>query len=51
MPADNQLELAVDAGVNKADASVKTLNTGLPRIEQAASKALVAALPGSIASR
>src|SRR5512140_1720644 len=37
--ADNKLELVVEVDVAKGNASIKTLNTGLSSIEQAASKA------------
>ncbi len=36
---DNKLELVVEVDVNKANASIKSINTGLSSMEQAASKA------------
>jgi len=39
MPADNKLELVVEVDVNKANASIKSINTGLSSTEQAAGKA------------
>jgi hypothetical protein len=36
---DNKLELVVEVDVNKANASIKSVNTGLSSMEQAASKA------------
>jgi hypothetical protein len=37
--ADNKLELVVEVDVNKANASIKTVNSGLSSIEQTAAKA------------
>ena len=37
--ADNKLELVVEVDVKKANASIKTVNTGLSSIEQTAAKA------------
>ena len=37
--ADNKLELVVEVDVNKANASIKTVNSGLSNIEQTAAKA------------
>jgi hypothetical protein len=39
MPADNKLELVVEVDVNRANASIKSINTGLSSMEQAAGKA------------
>jgi hypothetical protein len=39
MPADNKLELVVEADVNKANASITSIDTGLSSMEQAAGKA------------
>jgi hypothetical protein len=39
MLADNKLELVVEVDVNKVNASIKSLNTGLSSMEQAAGKA------------
>ena len=39
MADNNKLELVVEVDVNKANASIKTINTGLSGMEQAASKA------------
>jgi hypothetical protein len=38
-PDNNKLELGVEVDVNKANASIKSVNTGLSSMEQAASKA------------
>jgi hypothetical protein len=38
MASDNKLELVVEVDVNKANASIKSVNTGLSSMEQAASK-------------
>ena len=47
MPADNnKLELVVEVDVNKANASIKSVNTGLSSMEQAASKAAHGASAG-----
>jgi hypothetical protein len=46
MPADNKLELVVEVDVNKANASIKTINTGLFSMEQAASNAARGAAAG-----
>ena len=34
MPADNKLELVVEVDVNKANASIKSIDAGLPSMEQ-----------------
>src|ERR1035437_4834320 len=39
MASDNNLELVVEVDVNKANASIKSVNTGLFSMEQAAGKA------------
>src|SRR5450631_3534239 len=39
MASDNKLELVVEVDVNKANASIKSINTGLSSMEQAAGKA------------
>jgi len=39
MAADNKLELVVEVDVNKANASIKSVNSGLSSIEQTAAKA------------
>ena len=39
MADHNKLELVVEVDVNKANASIKSVNTGLSSMEQAASKA------------
>jgi hypothetical protein len=46
MPSDNKLELVIVVDVAKGNASIKTLNTGLSSIEQAASKAARGASAG-----
>jgi phosphopantetheine adenylyltransferase len=46
MPADNKLELVVEVDVNKANASIKSINTGLSCMEQAAGKAARGASAG-----
>ena len=47
MPADNnKLEFVVEVDVNKANASIKSVNTGLSSMEQAASKAAHGASAG-----
>ena len=46
MPADSKLELVVEVDVNKANASIKSINTGLSSMEQAASKAAQGASAG-----
>jgi hypothetical protein len=43
---DNKLELVVEVDVNKANASIKTVNAGLSSIEQSASKAARGASSG-----
>jgi hypothetical protein len=43
---DNKLELVVEVDVNKANASIKSVNTGLSSMEQAASKAARGASAG-----
>jgi hypothetical protein len=47
MADNNKLELVVDVDVNKANASIKSINTGLSSMEQAASKAARGASAGS----
>ena len=42
----NKLELVVEVDVNKANASIKTINTGLSSMEQAASNAARGAAAG-----
>jgi len=37
MADNNKLELVVEVDVNKANASIKSINTGLSSVEQAAS--------------
>ena len=44
--ADNKLELVVEVDVNKANASIKSVNTGLSSMEQAAGKAARGASAG-----
>ena len=39
MADNNKLELVVEVDVNKANASIKSVNTGLSGMEQAAAKA------------
>ena len=39
MPDSNKLELVVEVDVNKANASIKSVNTGLSSMEQSAGKA------------
>ena len=46
MASDNKLELVIEVDVAKGNASIKTLNTGLSSIEQAASKAARGASTG-----
>jgi hypothetical protein len=46
MAADNKLELVVEVDVNKANASIKSVNTGLSGMEQAAGKAARGASAG-----
>jgi dissimilatory sulfite reductase (desulfoviridin) alpha/beta subunit len=46
MPSDNKLELVVEVDVNKANASIKSVNTGLSSMEQAAGKAARGASAG-----
>jgi hypothetical protein len=43
---NNKLELVVEVDVNKANASIKSVNTGLSSMEQAASKAARGASAG-----
>ena len=43
---DNKLELVVEVDVNKANASIKSINTGLSSMEQAAAKAARGASTG-----
>ena len=44
--ADNKLELVVEVDVNKANASIKSVNTGLSSMEQAAGRATRGASAG-----
>jgi hypothetical protein len=46
MPADNKLELVVGVDVNKASASIKSIDAGLPGMGQAAGKAARGASAG-----
>ena len=46
MASDNKLELVVEVDVNKANASIKSINTGLSSMEQAAGKAAHGASAG-----
>jgi hypothetical protein len=46
MASDNKLELVVEVDVNKANASIKSINTGLSSMEQAAGKAARGASAG-----
>lgn len=46
MADNNKLELVVEVDVNKANASIKSVNTGLSSMEQAASKAAHGAAQG-----
>jgi hypothetical protein len=46
MADSNKLELVVEVDVNKANASIKSVNTGLSSMEQAASKAAHGASAG-----
>ena len=46
MPADNKLELVAEVGVNKANASIKTVNAGLSSIETTAAKSAKGAPQG-----
>jgi len=43
---DNKLELVVEVDVNRANASIKTVNTGMSSIEQTAAKAARGASQG-----
>jgi hypothetical protein len=43
---NNKLELVVEVDVNKANASIKSVNTGLSSMEQAASRAAQGASAG-----
>ena len=43
MADNNRLELVVEVGVNKANASIKSINTDLSSMEQAAGKVPAAA--------
>ena len=47
MASDSKLELGVEVDVNKANASIKSITTGLSSMEQAAGKLREARLPGS----
>ena len=49
MADNNKLELVVEMDVNKANASIKSVNTGLSSMEQAAGRLRAARLPGSTA--
>ncbi len=46
MPDNSKLELVVEVDVNKANASIKSINTGLSSMEQAATKAAHGASAG-----
>lgn len=46
MPDNNKLELVVEVEGNKTNASIKSINTGLSSMEQAASKAARGASAG-----
>src|ERR1035438_6767684 len=46
MADNNKLELVVEVDVNKANASIKSINTGLSSMEQAAGKATRGASSG-----
>jgi hypothetical protein len=46
MASDNKLELVVEVDVNKANASIKSINTGLSSMKQAAGKAARGASAG-----
>src|SRR5450631_1354465 len=46
MADNNKLELVVEVDVNKANASIKSINTGLSSMEQAAGKAASGAAAG-----
>jgi hypothetical protein len=46
MAFGNKLELVVEVDVNKANASIKSINTGLSSMEQAAGKAARGASTG-----
>ena len=46
MADNNKLELVVEVDVNKANASIKSINTGLSSMEQAAGKAARGASAG-----
>jgi hypothetical protein len=46
VPDNNKLELVVEVDVNKANASIKSINTGLSSMEQAAAKAARGASAG-----
>ena len=51
MPAENKFELVVEVDANKANASIKSINTGLPGMEQAAGKAARGALRNAPGAR
>ena len=46
--ADNKLELVVQVDVDKANASIKSVNAGLSSMEQTAAKAVRGASAGSL---
>jgi len=48
MADNNKLELVVEVDVNKANASIKSVNTGLSSMEQAAGKAARGATAGNL---
>ena len=48
MADNNKLELVVEVDVNKANASIKSVNTGLSGMEQAAAKAARGASAGNL---
>jgi hypothetical protein len=46
MAENNKLELVVEVDVNKANASIKSINSGLSSVEQAAAKSAGGAARG-----
>jgi hypothetical protein len=46
MPTDHRLELTVEIDINKANASIKSMNAGLSGIEQSATQTAQAASQG-----
>jgi len=48
MASDNKLELVVQVDVDKANASIKSVNAGLSSMEQTAAKAARGASAGSL---